>query len=156
MATRKKASKATKKSIKKVTKKRATRMKARTLSQEERQRVVKPRDGWEAVFDRALDAWKAAPALKVPGLTLTKLARMGEKAEKAADQERALIAKQDRELRPRADARLLAQGAVWKSLLELNAAVKYQARQDPTLLEQFSFLTDILKNERAADEPRED
>lgn len=164
MAARKKTSKSTKKTAKKTTKKAAkksaTKSPARkrataaplVLSIEERQRVPKPREGWQELVDRALDAWKAAPQLKVPGLSLTKLERLGEKAEKAADKERELAAKQARQLRPVSDSRLVKQGDVWRSILELNAAVKYHARQDPTLLQQFSFLTDALRSERSSSE----
>ncbi|UJR84637.1 hypothetical protein [Sandaracinus amylolyticus] len=149
MATRKKASKSNKKTAKKPAKKTAAKKREpMVLSADERQRVPKPREGWQDVLDRALDTWEATPKLKVPGLTLAKLTRLGAQAEKAAERERELVAKQSRALRPLSDARLVKQGEAWSAMLELHAAVKYHARQDPALLDQFAFLGDVLKNER--------
>ncbi|AKF02963.1 hypothetical protein [Sandaracinus amylolyticus] len=152
-ATRKKAAKktvakATKKTITKTSKKSASKREPIVLSADARQRVPKPREGWEQVLERALDTWEATPRLKVPGLTLAKLTRLGTQAGKAAERERELAAKQARSLRPLSDARLVREGEAWSALLELHAAVKYHARQDPALLDQFSFLADVLKNER--------
>lgn len=105
--------------------------------------------------EQVADTWTRLRRPRVEGLTASKLARLGAIADKAGDKERALIAEQERRLRPLSDARLVAEGAAWNAILEVHRAVKYHGRKDPELTEAFAFLADAMRSERGSstDEP---
>lgn len=114
------------------------------LSQDERQRLVKPADGYTELAERFAVTWTANKALKVPGMSPSKIKSALARAEKAAAREDALKRKLEEKLRPLQDARLQAEHDVWKLVLDAYAVAKAQARVAPELGRAFAFLGDAL------------
>ena len=154
MAAKKKIAK---KSTKKTAKKAATKARAsapkrrkpvakRVLTPEERQKMLRPRD--LDVIDDVLLAWAASPGLKVKDVSVAKLRAMHARATTARERETTLAAKQAEQLRPVSDARLIAEDAVWRAVLEVKATAAFAARHDPALAERFAFLDELFKGTR--------
>lgn len=121
------------------------------LSQDERQRMLKPRAGADDVADDAVVKWGNERGLRVDDLTRAKLARFVREFRKWNAKETALADKQARQMQPVRDGRVRASDALWRALLDLRAAVGLRARKDPTIEERFGALIDALKNDAAAD-----
>jgi hypothetical protein len=116
------------------------------LSAEEKLRLIKPIDGYTEIADRFAATWKDRPALKVTGLSASKLASAIGSAKKAAAKENALRAKLEEKLRPLTDARLLAEHEAWKMVLDAYAVAKALARVDPEIGHAFSFVGEAMTN----------
>lgn len=114
------------------------------LTTEGRRKLLKPRDNYDELVERVARTWENATAMRVPGMSVARLRRLVKDAMRSRDKEQAMREKLERTLRPLADARLRAEDKAWRALLDVNAAVKLYARNDPALAETFSFLTDAL------------
>lgn len=114
------------------------------LTTEQRRKLLKPRDDFEELVEQIARTWNTARALRVPGLTAPRLLSMLKRARSAAQREQAVREKMERTLRPLYDARLLAENEVWRAVLDVNAAVKLYARNDPALGETFDFIAAAL------------
>lgn len=123
----------------------------RVLTTAERLALVGGREGWRDVVDdvgRAMQARK----LRVEGVSPAKLVSLAARAAKAKQREEELVEKQARALAPVADARRLADDAAWRAMLDVLATVRFKARKDPSLLDDFTALIELMKNEPAAKE----
>lgn len=132
-----KASKGAKASAPRKATKKAPR---KLLSFEEKQRLIKPIDGFTEIAERFAAAWTERPTLKVAGLSAAKLSRAVEVARKSLARENALRAKLEEKLRPLSDARLLAEHQAWKMVLDAYAVAKALARVDPEVGHAFAFV----------------
>lgn len=117
---------------------------AKLLSVEEKQRLLKPQDGFAELAERFVAEWKGHPTLKVAGLSPAKLERAIEAAKKALAKENALRSKLEEKLRPLSDSRLLAEHDAYKMVLDAYAVAKALARVDPAMGHAFSFVGDAL------------
>jgi hypothetical protein len=133
----------------KVKSKRAAKKTVRPgLSADERRRLLKPRAEYDDVIERAVRVWGTQRTVKVPALTGARLASLLKRAQTAASREEVMRQRFESKLRPLQDARLIAEDAAYRALLDLNAAVKVFARNDPTVLEAFAFLAEYLTSAR--------
>jgi hypothetical protein len=114
------------------------------LTVEDKQRLIKPIDGFGEIAERFAAAWSDRKALKVTGLSPAKLLRALESAKRAAARENALRSKLEEKLRPLMDARLLAEHEAWKMVLDAYAVAKALARVDPEVGHTFAFVGDAL------------
>jgi hypothetical protein len=146
--TRKKSSK---KAAKKKSKARG-RPRAAVLTPEARQALLPGREGWEEIIDDVSRAMEST-RLRVDGVTPKRLVALAARARKATEREEALIEKQRRALGPVADARRIAVDAAVRALLEVNATARFRARRDPSLLDEFAPLIELL---RTAPRPSEE
>jgi len=150
-ASKKKAAPTTKKSAAPASKKKtAARAKPAALSQEARRSLLKPREGAAALGEALAVTWSNERGLRVDDLSAPKLASLVRKARRAEARQTALAEKQARQMQPIRDARLSADDALWRALLDLRAAVGLRARKDPTIEERFAALIDALRNEATA------
>lgn len=134
-----------KKSAKKVVaKKRATRAEVPVMSAAERRRTLKAPKGYGDLAEKVLVQWELAPKLRVPELSPPRLRSLLRKAERAAAREAQMIADFEKKIAPVTDARLLAEQALWRGVLDVNAAVKLYARSDGALGDEFAFLSEAL------------
>ncbi len=117
---------------------------AQQLTAETRRKLLKPRDNYDELVERVARTWETSKAMRVPGLSVARLLRLLKDAKRAKDKEQAMREKLERALRPLGDKRLLAEDKAWRAVLDVNAAVKLYARNDPALAETFAFLTDAL------------
>lgn len=122
------------------------------LSSDERSKLLKPRTDFLEVLARVSREWKSYRALRAPGLTSSKLASLGKKAERAGEKERAASEASQRKLVPLADARRIAHDAAYRALLDTHAAIKLHARLDPGVVERFAFLAELVRNQAAAED----
>ena len=122
------------------------------LASVDRQGLLKGRAGWQDIVDDVVRAMKSR-GVRVSGVSTAKLASLHAKAGKAAQREEELLEKQQRAMRPVQNARLIAVDAAWRALLEVNATVRFLARRDPSLLEDFKPLLDLMTNETTPTEP---
>lgn len=116
------------------------------LSADEKQRLIRPIDGYTEVAERFAATWKDRPTLKVAGLSAPKLERAIASAKKAAAKENALRAKLEEKLRPLTDARLLAEHDAWKMVLDAYAVAKALARVNPEMGHVFAFVGEAMTN----------
>lgn len=119
---------------------------SKLLSADEKLRLIKPIDGFTEVAERFAATWKDRPTLKVAGMSPPKLLRAIESAKKAAARENALRAKLEEKLRPLTDARLLAEHAAWKMVLDAYAVAKALARINPEVGHAFTFVGEAMTN----------
>lgn len=110
------------------------------LSSDEKQRLLKPIDGFTELGERFAAAWTERPTLKVAGMSPAKLSRAIEIAKKSLARENALRAKMEEKLRPLSDARLLAEHEAWKMVLDAYAVAKALARVNPEIGNAFAFV----------------
>lgn len=127
----------------------------RPLSQEERQRLVKPIDGYAELAERFAAAWAENNGLKVPGITPGKIASAVKRAKKAAAREESVRRKLEEKLRPLQDGRLQAEHDAWKLVLDAYAVAKAQSRVSPEIGRAFSFLGEALTRKRRPKAPAE-
>ncbi|MBZ0116700.1 MAG: hypothetical protein K8H88_06890 [Sandaracinaceae bacterium] len=124
------------------------------LSIDERAKLLKPRTEFLDVLGRVTREWQAYRALRVPGLSAAKLESFGKKAALAAEKEARLEEAMMRKLVPLQDARRIAHDAAYRALLDTHAAIKLHARLDPGIVERFSYLADLVRNQSSGgDEP---
>ena len=117
---------------------------AKLLSAEEKQRLLKPQDGFAELAERFVTEWKGRPTLKVAGLSPAKLQRAIESAKKTLAKENALRSKLEEKLRPLSDARLQAEHEAYKMVLDAYAVAKALARVDPAMGHAFAFVGEAM------------
>lgn len=123
------------------------------LTTEERRKLLKPKDQFVEVVERATRALGRRREIRVPGMTVAKLKGLTAKAVRAATKESIAREQFERKIRPLSDARLLAEDAAYRALLSVYAAVKLYARADPGVGEEFAFLIEHLTFAREKAEP---
>jgi hypothetical protein len=126
------------------------------LSSEARRKLLKLRTNSESIIEQVLRLWEAKRTLKVPGLTPARFARLLAQTRRAAQRETIQRELLEARLAPLQDARLRAEDAAYRALLDVHAAVKLYSRADPALGDDFAFLLEHLRgerNERAPEEP---
>jgi len=134
---------------------RKPRVAKKALTAEARRKLLKPRTDYEQLVEQVAVHWQQNPVLRVPKLTAARLRKLARDALRASTKETSLRAKLERQIETVYDARLLAEDAVWRAVLDVNAAVKLFARSDETLPERFAFLTDALTSSRGPSAPAE-
>jgi hypothetical protein len=124
---------------------------APALSVSEKQRLLKPLNGYGDLIGRLVSVWKEhGRVIKVPGLTPAALAARLKRAQRASEREDALRARLTARLQPLADARMRAEHEAWKSALDLHAMVKTAARTDPALGTPFEFFGEAFARRRSS------
>ena len=124
--------------------KKIERKPAPQLTTEARRKLLKPRENYDDLVERIARTWESIKTLRVPGLTTARLRKLLKNAERAKTKEETTREKLERTLRPLYDGRLLAEDKAWRAVLDVNAAVKLHARNDPAIAETFAFLTEAL------------
>ncbi|MDP3279182.1 MAG: hypothetical protein Q8Q09_28585 [Deltaproteobacteria bacterium] len=124
-----------------------------TLTTEARRKLLKPKDGFERVVDQTVRTLTARRDVHVPGMTAGKLATLLQKAERASKREAQVRAQLESKLRPLSDARLLAEDAAYRALLDVYATIKLYAKVLPDVGESFGFLAEHLTFSREKPEP---
>jgi hypothetical protein len=133
---------------------RAKRPVAKALTVDERRKLLKPRSDYDDVIENAVRVWSGEQrVVKVPGLTAPKLATLLRRAQTALAREETVRQRMEARLRPLQDARLRAEDAAVRALLDLNAGVKLYGRNDPRVLEAFAFVSEHLTSARGAPAP---
>lgn len=142
-------------SVKKAKKKAGSKEKAAvvSLTTEERRKLLKPKDQFVEVVERTARALGRRREIRVPGLTTAKLKGLTAKAVRAAKREAIVREQFERKIRPLSDARLIAEDAAYRALLNVYAAVKLYTRADPGVGEEFAFLIEHLTFTREKAEP---
>lgn len=123
------------------------------LTTETRRRLLKPKDQFVEVVEKTARALRARREMRVPNVTVAKLESLTAKAVRAAKREAIMREQFEKKLRPLSDARLLAEDAAYRALLDVYAAVKLYARSIPAIGEEFAFLTEHLTFSRERPEP---
>jgi len=123
------------------------------LTTEERRKLLKPKDQFAEVVERTVRALSRRKEIRVPGVTTAKLKALTAKAVRAANREALAREQFERKIRPLSDARLIAEDAAYRALLQVYAAVKLYARADPSVAEEFAFLIEHLTFSREKAEP---
>jgi hypothetical protein len=123
------------------------------LTTEERRKLLKPKDQFVEVVERTARALGRRREIRVPGLTTAKLKALTAKAVRAAKREAIVREQFEQKIRPLSDARLLAEDAAYRALLNVYAAVKLYTRADPGVGEEFAFLIEHLTFTREKAEP---
>lgn len=123
------------------------------LTTETRRRLLKPKDQFVEVVEKTARALRSRREMRVPNVTVAKLESLTAKAVRAAKREAIMREQFEKKLRPLSDARLLAEDAAYRALLDVYAAVKLYARSIPAIGEEFAFLTEHLTFSRERPEP---
>lgn len=143
--TAKKKPAAAKKSAKPAPRSKARAAPPKPMAADARNKLLKPRTGADDLGEDIAGVWANERGLRVDDLTPAKLARLVAKSRKANAKEAALADAQARKMAPIRDARLVADDALWRGLLDLRASVGLRARKDPSIEERFAALIDALK-----------
>lgn len=115
------------------------------LTTEERQALLKPISNYDDLVERFVRTWSAeGSALKAPGHTPAKLASLLTRAKRTAEKEERLRAALEPKLEAAMDARLTAQDELWRTLMDIWAMAKAQARTQPELGTAFAFMADVF------------
>lgn len=139
---------------KKTVKKAAKRAPVALLTGDQRATLLKPAVNYDDIVERFVRAWKAEGArLKAPGYSAAKLTSLVAKAKRASEKEERLIASVEPKLGAAMDARLIAEDAVWRALLDIWAMAKPQTRTQPELGDAFAFMSDVFTGGRARPGP---
>lgn len=124
------------------------------LTDEAKSRLIRPPTEYPTLVERSLAQWEENKStLRVANSSPATLRGMLRAARKARAKEEALRAQFEKKLAPLADARLLAEDAVWRQTLDLYAVAKAQGRVLPQLIEAFAFLADVYKRTAKSEEP---
>lgn len=129
------------------TKKKATARKraAPALTAAERSSLVRLPANADDLVEQLVRVWKnEGRALRAPGYSAAKLASLLAKASKAAQKDERLRARLEPQLVAATDARLVAQDALWRAVLDVYAMIKAQSRLSPELEPAFAFLTETF------------
>ncbi|MFO0563553.1 MAG: hypothetical protein U0269_36350 [Polyangiales bacterium] len=121
------------------------------LTTDERRRLLKMRDDSDDVAERAVALWSTWRDVRVRGLSPAKLRSLMVKAKNAAQKEAFTESLWEAKMRPLQDARLRAEDAAYRALLDLHAQVKVLGRNDPAVLEAFSFLAEHVSGTRESE-----
>jgi hypothetical protein len=153
MATAKKKSAKASKSAKKSSKKKAParkpgRPKRKALTPEQRTALISARTGYRDILDDTARAMKEH-GLRVDGVSAARLLSLGAREQRAEARLELLDEKQAKARAPVADAHLVAKDAVARALNDVVATVRFRARKDPTLLQAFAPLIDLMRIERS-------
>jgi len=106
--------------------------------------------GFDEFVERLVDVWKEhGKQVKLPVLSLAKLASMLRKAERANKKEDKLRTAFEAKIQPLSDERLRAEHNVRKSALDLHAMIKTAARTNPAIAKPFEFFAEALAKRRA-------
>ncbi len=97
--------------------------------------------------------WSEQRGFRVTAPRLRSLLR---KAERAAAKEHAVRVEFEQKIRPLSAARLIAEDAAWRAVLDVHAAAKLYARSRPEIAEAFWFLADALCSKASAPTPPAD
>ncbi len=127
-----------------------------SLTDEAKSRLLKPPTDYLSLVERSLTQWNEHKStLKLANSSPAKLRAMLSAARKARAKEEDLRAQFEKRLAPLADARMVADDAVWRQTLDLFALAKAQGRVLPQLVEAFSFLADVFKRSaKESEEPK--
>lgn len=123
------------------------------LTTDARRRLLKPKDQFAEVVEKTTRALRSRREMRVPNMTAAKLESLTAKAVRAAKREAIMREQFEKKIRPLSDARLLAEDAAYRALLDVYAAVKLYARSSPAIGEEFAFLTEHLTFSRERPEP---
>lgn len=141
---------ATKKTTKKVARKKAA---PTILDPDTRLRLLKPRESFDELIEQVLRVWSEQKGFRVPNVTPARLRSALRKAEKTWAKEHAVRVKLEQKLRPLSDARMIAEDAAWRAVLDVHAAAKLYGRSRPEITEAFAFLANALASRTSAPEP---
>ena len=162
MAAKKTKKKATKKATKASSRKKATKKPAKkasrkkppvALGSDERRKLLKPRESFDELIEQVVRVWGEQRGFRVPGLTMAQMGSLLRKADRAAAREQALRVKFEQRIRPLSDARLIAEDAAWRAVLDVHAAAKLYGRSRPEIAEAFGFVADALSGRATAPAP---
>lgn len=95
--------------------------------------------------------WSTWRDVRVRGLSPAKLRSLVVKAKNAAQKEAFTESLWEAKMRPLQDARLRAEDAAYRALLDLHAQVMVLGRNDPVGLEAFAFLADHVSGTRESE-----
>ncbi len=141
MATRKTTAKTTKK-----TPKRSQKAQTSRLSNEERQRKVRPGDDLNELVGEVLTAWdRVSKKVRVPDVSPAKLKSLLVKAQRAAAREAQVTARLEERLAPLADARLTANDAVYRAALAVKRIADAVAETHPEVSEAFAVVSERFR-----------
>jgi hypothetical protein len=127
----------------------------KALTVDARRKLLKPHTDYEKLVEQIAVNWEESRVLKVPSLSAARLRKLAADAQRAVVKETSLRVKLEAKIDAVYDARLLAEDALWRAILDVNAAVKLFARSDETLPERFWFLSDALTGARPTADPGE-
>ncbi len=129
-----------KKLVKAVRKARKAHGGQKLLSAEQRARLLKPPENAEEVADQAANLLEAAGRRVPAKVRPSQLRRLAAVARKAQDKEQQFEARIAEKLAALQDARLKAYDALWRAVLDVNAAAYYAERDDEGLKKLFAPL----------------
>ena len=164
MATKKKTAKKSATASKKSAKTLATQAPAKKkrvreapvrLSYDEKLRKLKPGDDLNELVQEILTAWSQVKRkIRVADVTPAKLGSLLAKADRASRREAALAARQQAKLAPLADARIVANDAVYRAALKVKRIADAVGATDTDVSEAFARITERFRRVPApTDEP---
>lgn len=115
------------------------------LDPEVSSKLLRPPSDFDDTIERFAAAWSGdGRAVRVPGVTPSKLLSALAKAQKAAARFEAERLVLERKLGVLRDAKALAADEAWRGLLDAWAIVKAHLRRSPELAEAFAFMSDAF------------
>ncbi|MCC6874248.1 MAG: hypothetical protein IT378_08050 [Sandaracinaceae bacterium] len=124
---------------------RARRSSPARLDPEVSSKLLRPPSDFDDTIERFAAAWSGdGRAVRVPGVTPSKLVSALAKAQKAAARYEAERLVLERKLGVLRDAKALAADEAWRGLLDAWAIVKAHLRRSPELAEAFAFMSDAF------------
>lgn len=155
------AKKRTKSSSKKAAKRSASKKTVRKsvkrapialLTAEERGALLNPITNYDDVVERFVRAWKEEGVrMKAPGYTAGKLSSLLAKAKRADEKEERLRAQLEPRIAAAMDARMKAEDALWRALLDIWAMAKPQTRTQPEIGDAFAFMSEVFGGGRKSE-----
>jgi len=148
-----------KKSAKKTTKKPAPKKKtskpapasATALTTRDKQKLLKPHRDYPDLVAALIKAWAASSReVRMADMSPAKLRALFNAAQAADQREQAARTKLEEKLQPLSDRRLMAESAMWKAVLDVNAVARAVGRSNATVASRFEFLTKALTARREA------
>lgn len=130
-------------SSKKSNGKRTRRQAKPLLSAAERRTLLAARENHDEHVPKIVRAWSANRGVRVAGLSPARLTRLSAQAERTKAKEEARRAELEARLAPLVDARMKAEDALQRAVLELWAEVKHRSRREPALIEAFESLREM-------------
>lgn len=119
------------------------------MSAEERRSKLKPRENYDELVEQIMRAMNNHPHVRIDGVKVSRLEKLLRAAQKANAKESDLRDLLARKLAPAVDRRVIAEDAVWRAVLDVNAGVKPYARKDGSIADAFTFLTAALSGTRS-------
>ena len=125
-------------------KRRATSASRAPMTTKDKSRLVKPGGEFADHTERFIETWmKNRRALKVPGVTPSKIKTRLSRAQRAIAREDHVRTKMQARLQPLTDQRMQAEHDTWKLVLDVYAVAKAQARFHPELTKAFGFMSEV-------------